>query len=346
MRRIWIATVVLAFVAVLAIPARALEVGDMAPALSIAEWIQGKPVDLQKDRDAQVFMVEFWATWCPPCKASVPRLNDFQKKFTGDLTIIGVTSEDDRGNTTSSVKRFVKQQGSNMSYHVAMDKDLGTSSAYMGSAQVMGIPYAFLVARGGRVAWHGSPLDPSLDEVIASVVSGQFDFDAAKVAGQVEQRFQALNPLVQMGQWSAVWDGLIGILKLDPANETALELILAVHVERGQKPSTYREWASDHIKAHRDNIKAMQRLAAILCDNPNLESRFPDLALEAAKAAYEGSNRRDPLAIVTYARALYQIGELDRAIELQTDAVAVAVDPREFQAVLEYYNLCKQLRGT
>jgi len=346
MRWTWIAATTLTLATALPRPAAALDVGQMAPPLAIDKWIQGRPIDLQKEKGSRIFMVEFWATWCPPCKASVPRLNTMQKQYEKDLTIIGVTAEDDRGNTTATVKRFVKEQGSNMSYTVAMDDGMRTSLAYMGDAQVIGIPYAFLVARNGMVAWQGSPLDPALDEVIASLISGEFDLDAAKVAGQVEQRFQALNPLVQMGHWNAVWDGLVGILKLDPSNETALELMLAVHNERRQKPSLYREWAKGHIAGNRDNVKAMQRLAATLCDNPDLPSRFPDLALEAAKAAYEGSNRRDVHSIVTYARTLYLIGELDRAIALQTEAVAVADDPGEHQAVLEYYNLCKQLQGT
>ena len=328
--------------------ALALDVGDRAPGLTIAEWVQGKPVNLKKEIGSKVFMVEFWATWCPPCKASVPRLSRLQNKYKNDLTIIGVTAADNRGNTASAVKRFVKTQGPDMSYTVAMDKDMETSTEYMGGAGIMGIPYAFLVMKDGRIAWHGSPLEPGLDDVIAQMVGGEYDIEAAKITAQVDQRFQALNPLVQMGHWSAVWDGLIGILKLDPANETALQLILAIHRDQIKDARTFRAWASSHIVAFRNHVEGMKRLAATLCDNPDLSTRLPDLALEAAKAAYDASKRRDASVLAVYARTLYQVGELDRAIELQTDAVAIAnaEERKAAQAILDYYILCKQLQGT
>ncbi len=344
MRQLFAAVVGFALIVGSAAPVSALGIGDRAPALSIEEWVQGHPVDLAREIGTRVFMVEFWATWCPPCKASVPRLTEFQNKYKKDLTIIGITSKDDRGNTNAAVRRFVKDKGPKMSYTVAMDKDMVTSMAYMGGAEVAGIPYAFLVARNGKIAWEGSPLDPALDDVLSELISGTFNFDAAAVAAQVDQRFQALDPLFRLGHFSAAWDGLIGILKLDPANDVALQLLLAVHLEGHKDAATYRSWARAHIKEYRKNGKAMAQLATILADNADLATRYPDLALEAARAAYDAPGKRTSKVLAVYARALYQIGKLDRAIELQTEAVASAKDPVKAQAVLDYYALCKKLQ--
>ena len=92
----------------------------------------------------------------------------------------------------------------------------------------------------------------------------------------------------------------------------------------------------------------MHRLADMLCSIGDLSSRFPDLALKAAQASYKASKQREASAISAYARALYQIGELDRAIALQQDAVALADGVRrtEVKTVLDYYRKCKKLQDT
>jgi len=144
----------------LAPQALALDVGEKAPKLDIGSWVQGDPVKIGEDED-KYYLVEFWATWCPPCRASVPHLNDLQLQFRdAGLVVVGVTSEDSR-NTENDVKRFVRGQGSKMTYHVAMDAG-STSRAYMGGVGQNGIPYAFLVDQVGNLVWHGSPMDPML----------------------------------------------------------------------------------------------------------------------------------------------------------------------------------------
>jgi thiol-disulfide isomerase/thioredoxin len=321
-----------------------LGVGDKAPPLTIAEWVKGKPVDLGKDL-GRIYMVEFWATWCPPCKASVPRLTEFQKKFAKDLTIIGVTAPDDRGNTKSAVRRFVKEKGATMDYTVAVDKGESTTKAYMTAAGVMGIPHAFLVGRKGHILWQGSPLDPELDSVLAQIVKGSYDITKAKTQAEVLRRFQQLDFPAQMGQWSVVWDGLIGILKIDPGNTEALDILMQIYINETRDVKAFRHWASSHLASHRGDPKIMRTLATAMMNNGDLATRAPDLALEAARAAYEGSGKRDALTMAVYARSVYQVGNLDRAIELQKEALSIAEedDRKVVQGVLDYYELCKKL---
>jgi len=337
---IWLLTTV--FVA----HAWAAHPGDEAPSLSIDEWVRGGPVDLKSLRGKQIAMVEFWATWCPPCKASVPRLTDIQRRFKKDLTIIGVTALDDRGNTRKAVQRFVKEQGDNMDYVVAIDQRESTMGAYLGDLSMVGIPYAFLVNKDGKIAWEGSPLDPSLEEVITQLVAGTYDLDAVRVQAEVVRRFEELSFSLQMGQWSRVWDGLIGILKLDPTNETAMDLLMRIYVEQTRDETRFRSFVATHIATHRGNGLAMARLASTLCNIEDLTARTPDLALEAARAAYDASDRKDLQAATVYARVMYQIGALDRAIELQREAIAMAGDPdrAHLEDVLEFYHHCKKLQ--
>jgi len=326
--------------------AQALKLGDIAPPLSISEWVQGKPVDLSADAKKTIHVVEFWAVWCPPCKMSVPLLTQMQKKYEKDVIIIGVTEPDARGNSPDAIRRFVREQGDNMRYHVAID-DGKTSMAYLAGGGVVGIPHAFVIDRSQKIVWQGSPLDPTLDDVLGRLVGGTFDVEAAKREEEVNRRLEELSFRAQLGQWSAVWDGLVEILKMDPANSAALDALQGIALGEMENPGQYRDWVRKHIDDHKGNRLAMQRLADTLLSIPDLTQRLPDLALEASKAAYQGDGQKDARALTVYARALYQIGQLDRAIKLQQDALALASDGDKpvIQGILDYYRKCKDLNS-
>ena len=59
--------------------AATLKAGDPAPKLKPGKWIQGEPVS--EFEKGKAYIVEFWATWCPPCRASIPHLNEIHTKF-------------------------------------------------------------------------------------------------------------------------------------------------------------------------------------------------------------------------------------------------------------------------
>lgn len=93
-------------------------------------------------------IVEFWATWCPPCRTSIPHLNEVYQKYKGQgLEIIGVTDED-----RSTVNKFVKDIP--IEYHVAFDSN-GKFAKPFG---IRGIPHAMILDKAGKVVWEGHPM--------------------------------------------------------------------------------------------------------------------------------------------------------------------------------------------
>lgn len=146
----------------------AAELGMPAPVLSVSEWVKGEAVDLKEGKGKNIYVVEFWATWCPPCRASIPHLTELQKKFKGkDVTFIGISDE-----TASTVKPFVRKMGEKMEYTVALDKNQKTSAAYMRAFGVNSIPHAFIVDKTGSIVWHGHPMS-GLDKAIGDVLAGK-----------------------------------------------------------------------------------------------------------------------------------------------------------------------------
>lgn len=156
--------------------------GDPAPALQIAEWVKGGPVDLAAGKGKKVFVVKFWATWCPPCRTSIPHLTELQKKFKGkDVVFVGISDE-----KLAVVKPFVEKQGDKMEYVVAIDKDRKTSAGYMQAFGVNGIPHAFVVDKEGRIVWQGHPM-ADLEQTIQQVLDGKYDMSKAKRRAEAQQ---------------------------------------------------------------------------------------------------------------------------------------------------------------
>src|SRR5580765_4209837 len=98
-----------------------LKVGDPAPKLQTGKWIQGEPVTGFKEDRA--YLVEFWATWCGPCRVSIPHLNEIHNKYKDQgLVVIG---QDCWERDDTLVAPFVKKMDDKMTYRVAMDDKEG-----------------------------------------------------------------------------------------------------------------------------------------------------------------------------------------------------------------------------
>lgn len=125
-------------------------------AVAAPEDFQGKPLpsldvkylDAAPELKGKPAIVEFWATWCPPCRKSIPHLNEISKKYKDKgLVVVGITDED-----KATVEKFRK--GTPMEYTVALDE--GQLGRKLG---INGIPHAFVVDKEGKVVWHGHPLE-------------------------------------------------------------------------------------------------------------------------------------------------------------------------------------------
>ena len=150
-----------------------LKVGDPAPKLQTGKWIQGEPVkDFAKGK---AYIVEFWATWCPPCRTSIPHLNEIHNKFKDkSLVVIGVDCWE---RDESLVAPFIKKMGDKMTYRVALDDKASNKKGqmavtWMEAAGRDGIPSAFLVDTKGKIAWIGHPMQLK-EETIEAALAGK-----------------------------------------------------------------------------------------------------------------------------------------------------------------------------
>jgi thiol-disulfide isomerase/thioredoxin len=190
------------------------QIGDKAPAVKIAKWMTHEPPALPGDTDADkhVFLVEFWATWCGPCWASIPHLGELHNKYEKDgLVIIGVTVEE-----PEVVAKFIGSDKAGkkmaMPYFVGIDDEMGTTGVW--TKDVRGIPYAFLVDKSGQVVWQGNPLGEvdAMDAAIPKVLAGKYSVEEAKEVAAKEKKFAETLSTLQMAYGSHDEEKTFGVL--------------------------------------------------------------------------------------------------------------------------------------
>lgn len=127
----------------LSIPsAMAAEPAKTAPAWELKD-VSGKTIK-SSDFAGKVVVLDFWATWCPPCREEIPGFVELQKQYADKgLAIIGVSL--DQGGP-SVVKDFIKEN--HINYPIVMGDD-AIVSAYGG---IEGIPTTFIIDRDGNIA--------------------------------------------------------------------------------------------------------------------------------------------------------------------------------------------------
>ena len=146
-------------------PVATARLGDKAVPLEGLTFVKGGPVTLA---EGQIYVIEFWATWCSPCRRSIPHLTELQKAYQDQgVTVIGISSENQQ-----QVESFVSDQGDKMAYTVAIAERGGAViTGYMRAYGRSGIPSAFVVNRSMQVVWVGHPMN-GLDQVLKQVVDG------------------------------------------------------------------------------------------------------------------------------------------------------------------------------
>jgi len=311
-----------------------LGIGDPAPKLAVGEWVQGEPVkEFQKDK---TYLVEFWATWCGPCRTSIPQLNEIHTKFKDKgLVVIGqnVWERDE-----SLVKPFIEKMGDKMTYRVAMDdkseRERGAmAETWMQAAGQNGIPAAFLVGKDGKIAWIGHPMSLK-DSVVEEVLAGTFDVakSAADFKKQRESRTEMarLSSLFSEAMKDKKWDeadaALSEIAKLMPDGQQAVATArLQILLGKGdtEAAASLAEQISGRAK---DNSAMQNRLAWQLLSQENLSGKALATAHAIAVRANEAAGGKDASILDTLARATYMKGDKAKAIELQQKAVELAED--------------------
>lgn len=298
--------------------AASLTVGDAAPQLQLAKFVKGEATDLSnKDR---VHVVEFWATWCGPCKAGMPHISKLQKQHGDAVAFVGVTQEDE-----ATVQGFLSETAMNgetwddvIQYRLALDDNAMTNQTYMDAAGQTGIPCAFIVGKEGVIEWIGHPA--RIDEPLQQVVDGTWNREqAAKdilAQGRLSELSMSLPIWMGSGQFDKALDALGEIEKEMGPNPSVTMMRLQIKERSG---------VTEGLTELRDEVVELGWNDAMLLNNLawNTAESGKDLeiALRAAKRCVELSEEAEAAFLDTLARVYYEMGQLDEAIAWQQKAV-------------------------
>ena len=314
----------------------ALKIGDAAPKLQVAQWVQGEPV--KEFKTGTVYIVEFWATWCGPCRASIPHLNQWWQKFK-DKGVV-VIGQDAWEQDDSLVMPFVKKMGDQMTYRVALDdksqdKDGAMATTWMKAADQNGIPTAFIVNKQGRIAWIGHPMELT-EQLLNDIVVDHYDLDKAATEYQQQQQNQQklmdlskkLTTSLKQKDWDGAEAAVAQIEKLLPANQRDGLGAVRFQILLGRKDyaGAYK-LAGALSDAHPDNASLQNELAWFIATQPGLEKRDLVLAEKMAGRANQATEGKEPGVLDTLARVQFMAGKTNEAVATEQKAVNLAEDP-------------------
>ena len=300
-----------------------LTIGDKAPEFKPAGWAKGAPVPAFKK--GNVYIVEFWATWCGPCIASMPHLSEMADSFKGKATFISVNTWDYNANGGKEepaahekrVKDWIKQNDSKMRYTIALDDAKDTiANTWMRAAGRNGIPCAFVVDQEGRIAWIGHPMD-KMEDVVADVHAKKWDIAAYKAKFQEGQKKEIEAAAKRKEAQAKVNEAVAKKdLKMLEATFEAVGSMNAISMACGQDP----EFGMQVLEAYAGKDKSVP--AYVWCNIAGVVAQKSTVAETKAKAVKLSEecfkavpDKEAAVGAIYHARVLYNAGNKADAIK-------------------------------
>jgi thiol-disulfide isomerase/thioredoxin len=337
-------------------------IGSKAPALDIEHWVsdgEGRfkhTTDLKSDT---VYVIEFWATWCGPCIASMPHLSETQEKYADKgVQLISISDED-----LETVEAFLEKpvRGEKdmtyaeltKNYCLTVDPDKSVMNDYFRAAGQRGIPCAFIVGREGIVEWIGHPM--KMDEPLEKVLEGEWDREAFAETFKDQQRKEAIamraqrklqSKMSEIRQAMESGDTENGLNMLDeliadskmkqfkPMLQGMREQMVIMYVGGAEAAAALKKRA----EALKSNPNGLNELAWGLYERHKVKALDKDVlgaATEIAEMAVKAEPENGAI-LDTLAHLVYEQGDIDRAIELQEKAVKFC-DDNEMLADMEKF---------
>lgn len=201
--------------------AASLAIGMPAPALDIEHWIQdgnGRFKPLEKFAKGNVYVVEFWATWCAQCVLEMPTIANLQQKHRRDnVQIISITDE-----TVDEVKQLLALKHPRAPetmiaeitsvYCLTADPDRSAHDDYVKASGISGIPIAFIVGKTGLIEWIGHP--GLLEQPLQLIVDDKWERERFKQVWDTQRLDESISKRIDALLAKEDFAGAIGLVDM------------------------------------------------------------------------------------------------------------------------------------
>lgn len=299
--------------------------------LAKAEWITGAAPAAWEP--GKLYILECWATWCGPCIAAIPHVDELYDKYQEKgLRVIGMNVWEDG---KDKVAGFVKTKGDGMSYPVAyVGKGGDFENTWLKPAGIRGIPHAFVV-KDGKVLLTTHPSQLT-EPVIEGLLAGG-DAEVKALAGieEAQQKQETIGKNMQMFRQYAVRkeiDGMeqcIGILKqIDP--ESRYLGMMEFEVQLAKKDWSGAESALAKMEGDPMLPSLVSSAARGLLQDPEAPAGFRKSV--ATRFAADIEKRPHPSMLHVLAKLQWSLGEKEEAVATAGRAAELAKSPESLKS--------------
>ena len=322
-------------------------IGKPPPPLQVAKWVKGEPLtELAKGK---VWVVDFWATWCGPCKAAIPHLTKLAHEHDGKVEIVGISISEKQKDPTDTayvelVQQFVDKQGDRMGYRVAADTpDKKMHTTWFKPTGTGGIPTAYIVDQKGLVVWTGIGDPKTVTRIVEAVLAGTFDpkveaeqqakleaeakqraaENAAKArasGAQTDEQVPGYRAAMEQGDTSAALAALDAAFAADPKLEVSglYQWKFMVLMQRN-KPDEVNAYVRDLLQRvpENDDVIGYASACIVACgeEAPRFDKQLALTVAQKTAAAAKPDSRWQQFTRWRYGWALWHTGDKTKAIE-------------------------------
>lgn len=312
-----------------------------------AKWLQGEaPKAFEPDK---IYVIECWATWCGPCVAAIPHVNELYQKFTGKgLRVYGIDVKEDN---EEKVAAFVKQKGAGMSYPVAFaGRDSAFEAEWLRAAGVPGIPHAFVV-KNGKLLLSVHPAELT-NEVVESLLTD--DNAAQRIIANLNaaKEIREKSSVIVMAFLKADTAGDIDTMatkideieKLNPKDPWVTAMRIELLVTKKDWPAATKA-IGDIRDATASQLTIPRVVYRVTSDN---ETRFPADFLQQVATAYRAQidaskPRINVMSLITMATIHWKAGDKPAAIADAKQAADITTQQVSPAAAAPYQRFVKSL---